>query len=312
MTKRFSLLGLISLFAVLFGYGQEMKSSKTIANEHFSFNIDSLLYHIQTLSSDAFEGRRTGTKGAEKAKEYILKRFTQFNVKPFDNTYEQPFSFKRRGKSYYGANVLGYIEGSMHPKKYIVISAHYDHEGIKNNEIYNGADDDASGTAALFAFAEYFNSHPPKHSVILVAFDAEELGLQGSKYFMENTIVPLENIKLNINMDMIGRNNKNELYATGTAYNETLKSIISNYKTNKNIKLLMGHDGKDGLQDWTFSSDHGPFHSKKIPFLYFGVEDHKDYHKPTDDFENIQPEFYKMAVVTIISIFSLADDLNLQ
>jgi len=312
MSIKIYFLGLISLFTIFFGYGQDMKSSTTTANEQFSFNTDSLLYHIKTLSSDAFEGRRTGTIGAEKAKDYILKRFKNFNLQPLNGSFEQPFTFEGRGKSYNGVNVLSYIKGSSNPEKYIVISAHYDHEGIKNEQIYNGADDDASGVSALFAFAEYFKKNPPKHSVILAAFDAEELGLQGSKYFVENSIVPLENIQLNINMDMIGRNDKNELYVTGTAYNDTMQSVISNFKANNGITLLMGHDGKDGLQNWTFSSDHGPFHMKKIPFLYFGVEDHKDYHKPTDDFEFIQPEFYKAAVETIISVFSLVDDLKFQ
>jgi Zn-dependent M28 family amino/carboxypeptidase len=204
-------------------------------------------------------------------------------------------------------NVLGYIKGSKHHEDYIVISAHYDHEGIKNNQIYNGADDDASGIAALFAFAEYFEKHPPEHSVILAAFDAEELGLTGSRYYVNNTIVPLEHIKLNINMDMISRNSNNELYVVGTAFNNTLRTVISNFETEKDLSLLMGHDGKDGLENWTNSSDHAPFHKVNIPFLYFGVEDHPDYHQPTDDYENIHPEFYKKAVNTIISIFSTID-----
>src|SRR5690606_18370697 len=100
-------------------------------------------------------------------------------------------------------NVLGWIKGTENPDSFIVISAHYDHEGVKKGIIYNGADDNASGVSALFSFAEYFKSNPPKHSVILAAFDAEELGLRGSKYFVENPIVPLEKIRLNINLDMV-------------------------------------------------------------------------------------------------------------
>jgi Zn-dependent M28 family amino/carboxypeptidase len=275
--------------------------------EHYNFNPDSLLFHIQTLSSDAFEGRRTGTLGAEKARNYIIEQYKNFNVLPLAKNYQQPFSFTARNKSYEGANVLGYVKGSKHHDVYIVISAHYDHEGIKNNQIYNGADDDASGIAALFAFAEYFEKHPPEHSVILAAFDAEELGLTGSRYYVNNTIVPLEHIKLNINMDMISRNSNNELYVVGTAFNNTLRTVISNFETEKDLSLLMGHDGKDGLENWTNSSDHAPFHKVNIPFLYFGVEDHPDYHQPTDDYENIHPEFYKKAVNTIISIFSTID-----
>lgn len=311
MNKVFSLLGLISLFTISNGYGQETKLKQTIVNEHYSYNTDSLLYHIKTLSSDAFEGRRTGTKGAEKTRDYIIKRYIKFNVRPINDAFEQPFSFNGRGIAYEGVNVLGYIKGSVYPEKYIVISAHYDHEGIKNNIIYNGADDNASGIAALIEFGEYFQNNKPKHSIILAAFDAEELGLEGAKYFVSNSIVPVEQIKLNINMDMISRNDKNQLYVAGTIYTDALKSIVAEYLPSKEIILNMGHDGKDGLQNWTYSGDHQPFYLNKIPFLYFGVEDHEDYHKPTDNFEKINPEFFKNSVETIMNIFSIIDTSNL-
>ncbi|WP_299394365.1 M28 family peptidase [uncultured Gelidibacter sp.] len=289
----------------------QVTAQQISVDAHYGFNTDSLIHHIKTLSSDAFEGRRTGTAGAEKAKHYIIDKFKILNVEPLVKDYEQAFTFTTRGTTYNAVNVLGLIKGSTKPEEYIVISAHYDHEGIKNNQIYNGADDDASGIAALFAFAEYLENHPPEHSVILAAFDAEELGISGSHHYVNNAIVPLDKIKLNINMDMISRNDKNELYAVGTAYNTTLKSVISNYKSSTDVILLMGHDGQDGKQNWTHASDHAPFHKMKIPFLYFGVEDHKDYHKPSDTFENIHPEFYKNAVKTIISIFGTVDAMQL-
>ena len=119
-------------------------------------------------------------------------------------------------------------------------------------------------------------------------------------------------VEANINMDMISRSDKNELFAVGTRYNETLKALIENFKVSGNIKLLIGHDGADGKQNWTNSSDHGSFHKKKIPFLYFGVEDHKDYHKPNDDYENIHPEFFKEAVNIIISVFNKLDAIELK
>lgn len=292
------------VFVGVISHAQELKKD---TQEETLFDQDSLLHHVKILSSNSFEGRRTGTSGASKARDYIIKKFESLNIAPLADDYQQTFSFKAKVNTYQGNNILGLVKGSQNPDDYIVISAHYDHEGIKNEKIYNGADDDASGISALFAFAEYFKNHPPKHSVILAAFDAEELGLMGSKYFMEHSIIPLKNIKLNINMDMIGRNDKNQLYVSGTAFDDTLKSVVSHYKNERNIILLMGHDGKDGLQNWTYSSDHGPFHMKKIPFLYFGEEDHEDYHKPTDDFEKIQPTFYCNAVETIISLFAIID-----
>tara|TARA_R110002049_G_scaffold309271_1_gene519801 strand:- start:14002 stop:14931 length:930 start_codon:yes stop_codon:yes gene_type:complete len=277
----------------------------------YSFDGNALLQYIKTLSSDTFEGRRTGTKGAEKTQNYIIHQFDSLNVLPLGKHYKQSFTFTEKRQAYQGINILGYIKGAEFPEKYIVLSAHYDHEGVKDGDTYNGADDNASGTSALFSFAEYFKNHPPKHSVILAAFDAEELGLQGAKYFVENPIIPLEDVIVNFNMDMISRNDKNELFAVGARFNNALQQIVLNTPTPKNIKLRTGHDGADGQENWTYSSDHAAFHRKNIPFLYFGVEDHEDYHQPTDDYENIQPQFYINAVKTIISVFKQVDTLSL-
>jgi Zn-dependent M28 family amino/carboxypeptidase len=275
------------------------------------FNEEHLLKHIKTLSSDAFEGRETGTKGGLKAEKYIINQFHSLAVLPLGKDYKQGFSFSDKGKHYEAANIIGLIKGTLYIDKYIVISAHYDHVGVKKGLIYNGADDDASGISALFSFAEYFKNNPPKHSIILIAFDGEELGLKGSKYFVNNSMIPLKQIKANLNMDMISRSDNNELFAVGTAYNKTLKDIVLNNHFSDSLKLSTGHDGFDGLEDWTYSSDHGNFHRKNIPFLYFGVADHKDYHEPTDDYENIHPKFYIEAVKVIIGVFKKIDQLQL-
>lgn len=278
--------------------------------QSYSFNSDNLLQHVKELSSDAYEGRRTGTDGAAKARAYIVKQLEALQVAALVPNFEQPFTFKSRERDFNGVNILGSIKGTDFPEKYIVISAHYDHEGIKNGEIYNGADDDASGVSALLAFAETFQKNPPKHSVILAFFDGEELGLQGSKFYVDNSVMPLNSIILNINLDMVSRNDKNELYVTGIKSNPQLETVYNNLEKSEDITLIAGHDGTDGKQNWMFSSDHASFHMKKIPFLYFGVEDHEDYHKPTDDFENIHPEFYKNAVNSIINMFHKIDALT--
>lgn len=306
---KISYLSFICLFLVLHVNGQTQvlsDSTKTTL-----FNESMLLQHIKTLSSDAFEGRRTGTKGAAKAEKYIINQFNLFSILPLGNNYEQPFSFTTEGKYYKGKNVLGLIKGSLNPETYIVISAHYDHEGIKNGVIYNGADDDASGISGLFSFAEYFKNNPPKHSVILAAFDAEELGLQGSKYFINHSIIPLKKIMVNLNMDMISRSDKNELFAVGTVFNKNLENVVINYEYSKKIKFLKGHDQGNFKDNWTYASDHASFHKKGIPFLYFGVEDHEDYHQPTDDYENIQPDFYIETVKVIMAVFEKIDLLQL-
>lgn len=276
--------------------------------EVLSFSKDALLNRVKELSSDEYQGREAGTEGGEKARDYVVNQFKMHGISPINDSYLQPFKFKSRGSEVDAVNVLGVIKGTVNPEAYIVISAHYDHVGVKNGKIYNGADDDASGTSALFAFAEFFKQNPPKHSVILAAFDAEEKGLQGARYFVESGIVPLKNIALNINLDMISRNNKKEIYAVGTRYNSTLKNVIENFEHNLDLTLLTGHDGEDGKQDWTYSSDHGPFHMKKVPFLYFGVEDHEDYHNPTDDYEKIHPDFYANVVQMLLLVFQDLDN----
>ena len=303
-----NLLQIIVFISVFFNYVNAQNISVTDS----LFSKTELLKHLKSLSSDAFEGRRTGTKGALKSRNYIINQFQLLNVSPLYNTYEQHFSFSHEGKSYRGTNILGHVKGTDFPEKYIVISAHYDHEGIKKGKIYNGSDDNASGISALFSFAEYFKNHPPKHSIILAAFDGEELGIEGSKYFVNNPYISLENIEVNINMDMISRSDEKELFAVGSRFNSTLRNIVLNTETQSSIKLLTGHEGSDTSENWVYASDHGSFHKMDIPFLYFGVANHKDYHQPTDDYENIHPEFYIDAVETIISVFEKIDSIQLQ
>jgi len=276
------------------------------------FDADALLERVRFLSLDSLKGRRTGEKGGLIARDYVVSQFKKNGISPLLSEYTQPFSFEgRRDKiTYEGANVLGLIKGTEHPEKYVVISAHYDHVGVNNGEIYNGADDDASGTSAIIAIAEYLQKNPPKHSVIIAAFDAEEMGLRGAAHFLEANTIPKEQIALDINLDMVGRNNNNELYVVGTNLYTQLQPAITDLELPENFKLSVGHDGLDGKDNWVSSSDHGPFHRQEIPFLYFGVEDHKDYHKPTDDFEFIQPEFYAKAVAVIISVLERIDDMN--
>ncbi|MDO6760557.1 M28 family peptidase [Tamlana sp. 2_MG-2023] len=274
------------------------------------FNETTLLKHLKSLSSDAFEGRRTGTKGGRKAKQFIVNQFHALNVLPSTKNYEQHFGFTEAKRYYKGINVLGEIKGSEFPEDYIVLSAHYDHEGIINGDIYNGADDNASGVCALFSFAEYFKKHPPKHSIIFAAFDAEELDLQGSKYFVKSGLARSKNIVLNLNLDMVSRSDSNTLFVVGVSHNERLAYIYKNMKAACQINLVAGHDGYDGLENWTYASDHMSFFMEAIPFLYFGVDDHKDYHEPTDTFDRIQPGFYVNAVKTIINFFEKADDFR--
>jgi Zn-dependent M28 family amino/carboxypeptidase len=169
-----------------------------------------------------------------------------------------------------------------------VISAHYDHIGVRNGQVFNGADDNASGTAALFAVAKYFAAHTPENTLIFAAFDAEESGLRGSRAFVASPPVDAAAIVIDLNMDMIGRDPNDLLYVVGTYTQPFLKPFIERIAAKAPVKLTMGHDdpvkarenrGRGGL------SRTGPpnpitsrFCDAKIPCLYFGVEDFPQHH----------------------------------
>ena len=273
------------------------------------FDAVQLLKDVEYLASDELEGRSADRPSIDKAREYIEKRFRESGIQPMGESFRHELAITRRGaEPMAGMNFVGMIKGKLSPAKYIVITAHYDHVGIRNGEIYNGADDNASGTAALFAVASYFQKHKPRHSLIFVALDAEERGFQGARHFVANLPVAKESIVLNVNMDMLSRNDKAELYAAGTFHYPQFKPALEAVQKKAKVKLLLGHDDpKLGRDDWTNQSDHAAFHREKIPFIYFGVEDHADYHRPTDESANIQPEFYVRAVETVIEAIGLLD-----
>ncbi|HVG29614.1 MAG TPA: M20/M25/M40 family metallo-hydrolase [Pyrinomonadaceae bacterium] len=268
-----------------------------------------LLRDVEALSSDDMRGRKTGTEGGAKARAYVVAAYKKYKLKPFGASYLQPFTFERGGKSYAGSNVVGYVEGKSKAARRLVVSAHYDHVGVVRGDIYNGADDNASGVAALLAMAEYFGRHRPAHSIVFVAFDAEELGLQGSQWFVKSPPVDLKTVVAEVNMDMVSHNDRNELYAAGASRYPFLKPYLDRVAAAAPVRLLAGHDDpKLGKDDWTPLSDQAAFHRAGVPFVYFGVEDHKDYHQPTDDFANINRDFFVRATETILSAVRLLDE----
>ena len=269
-----------------------------------------LLEDIEYLASDELEGRLPGTEGNRKAQDFIEQRFSYHNLSTYNDGYRHTFDHTnpRTGVTFEDAvNLIGYIEGTTHPDRFIVITAHYDHLGVENGEIYNGADDNASGTSGLLAAIRYFSHEQPENSILFIALDAEEQGLGGARYFVDNPVLPLEQMVMNVNMDMISINFEDELYAVGTYHYPYLKPLIEEAATGADIDVLFGYDSDEWPQDWTMASDHGPFHEKGIPFVYFGVEDHPHYHQPTDTFENINPEFFVNAVETIINVVENLD-----
>ncbi len=278
--------------------------------------IDSqqLLRDLKILSADDMEGRKPDTPGSAKARAYIAMRFEESGLKPLGKFYTQDFTFSFKGESklHKGTNLIGHLKGQVHPERYLIVTAHYDHLGVKGGRIYNGADDNGSGTAALFALAEFFKTHRPSNSIIFVAFDAEESVRKGGSFnFLANCPVKLESIVVNVNLDMIGLDQRNILYAVGTYHYPFLKPYLAEVASTSNIYLVFGHDDPDekyGQEDWTDESDHIHFHIHKIPFIYFGVEDKQHHHRPTDVYENINPVFYVGAVATIVEAVKQFDD----
>lgn len=272
-----------------------------------------MLHLADVLSSDALEGRGAGTAGNEAGRGFIRKRFEDMGLKPFlASGWEQDVPVLPRdglGTPAPGANLIGWVPGNTPGEgPVIVVTAHHDHLGIRNGEIFNGADDNASGTAMLTALAEYFLNTPPEHDILFVALDAEEVGFQGARAFVRDPAIPMDRVALNINLDMVSRSEAGELYATGTYHTPFLAGIVAEVATAAPVTLLMGHDRpEDGPNDWTSQSDHAVFHQLGIPFLYFGVEDHPGYHQPTDDFSAITPDFFVRAGDTVAQVITAAD-----
>ncbi len=276
------------------------------------FDAPRLLQDLKTLSADDMEGRVADTPGGAKARAFVVKRLAESGATPLGDAYTTAFTFSGRGGTRRGVNVVGTIEGTTRRDRYIVVSAHYDHIPARNGQVSNGADDNASGTAALFAAASYFRTHRPATSIILAAFDAEEAGLQGSRAFVSQPPVSLDAIVVNVNLDMIGRDPANTLFAVGVRFNPFLKPHIEAVAAAAPVTLLMGHDGPGGArggadEDWSDDSDHASFRRAKIPAIYLGVEDFEQHHQVTDDYETMTHEFYVRAVATAIALVSEFD-----
>jgi Zn-dependent M28 family amino/carboxypeptidase len=201
-----------------------------------------------------------------------------------------------------GVNVVAVVPGRATPDgQVIVLTAHYDHLGIRDGEVFNGADDNASGVAALLEIGRQLVAEPLKHTALLAFVDGEEVGLRGSRALVADPPVPFERIALNVNLDMVARTG-GVLWAGGAYHTPALRPVLEKLAAAAPLTLRLGHDrpGAPEGEDWTNSSDHGPFHAAGVPYVYFGVEDHPDYHAATDDVQRIGPSEFTAAVRTIL------------
>ncbi|CAN5407245.1 M20/M25/M40 family metallo-hydrolase [soil metagenome] len=275
---------------------------------------EQLLADVRTLSADDMEGRDTGSPGGERARTYIVSRLEALGIEAPLVGRLQTFQGDARTpdgwKTYHGTNILGLIPGTRVGDRYIVVSAHYDHLGVREGLIYNGADDNASGVATMLELAARLKANPPEHSVLIVAFDGEERDLMGAKHFVQAPPTPLSSISLNLNFDMTARaETDGHLWVTGTYQHPDFKPILAGIAPIGAVSLAFGKDTPQDLgeNNWVDASDQGPFHDAGVPFLYLGVDYHPDYHRPSDDFERITPAVFAASTELAIQAFRALD-----
>jgi Zn-dependent M28 family amino/carboxypeptidase len=267
----------------------------------YAVNLAGAMADIQQLSDARMAGRKTGSDGAALAAEYISQRFHELGLTPFTQGYLQSFRYGSFDKT--GINVVAHLRGCQYAQSYIVITAHYDHLGLEGRKIFHGADDNASGVAALLALATRLTEQCPAYSYIFLATDAEESGLYGSKAFVAAPTVPLNSIVLNLNLDMVSHaDRRGRLYLTGAKRYPALIAKLN--ATYDKIRFLShsgpGKFGRDHRHyDWPNASDHGPFYRAGIPYLFFGGQDHAQYHTEEDQWQRIDTEFLNMALQAI-------------
>ncbi|MFC7379896.1 M20/M25/M40 family metallo-hydrolase [Brevundimonas sp. GCM10030266] len=273
-----------------------------------------LLEDVRILSSDEMAGRDTGSPGGEMARNYIVGRLEALGIAAPAMGRLQPWEATGRGRAgpttYNGVNIIGMLRGTRVTDKYIVVTAHYDHVGTHEGQIYNGADDNASGVATMLALAADLKRQAPEHNVIFVALDGEEHGLLGAKHFVEVPPVPLSSIAMNLNFDMTARaETDGKLWVTGTYQHPNFRPILEAIPADGAVALAFGKDTPQdtGADNWVEASDHGAFHRAQVPFLYFGVNYHPDYHRPSDDFERITPSVFTSATALSIAGFRALD-----
>ena len=279
----------------------QMEQAQVFGNSIEQQDLKELLY---VYASDYFQGRETGTLGQKRAVTFLREFYQNRNISAAKGTedYFQHMELSIKGKSVQTENVVAIIEGNTFPEEYIVISSHLDHEGIKNGQIYNGADDDGSGSVALLEVAEAFKKaveagKGPKRSIIFLHVSGEEKGLLGSRYYTDNPLYPLANTIANLNIDMVGRtdpkrqsDNDNYVYLIGSDRLSSQLHEVSEEANSQTVNLELDYtfNAKDDPNRFYFRSDHYNFAKNNIPVIFYFNGTHADYHMPTDTVEKIR------------------------
>ena len=312
MNQKIIILLLSSLLCISCSSKQPTLNSevkKTNSSDYFqSISLERLQTNLTVIASDEMEGRNTGTEGQKKAGRYIIDFYKKNGVgfpKGASNYYQSiPASYlnaKYNENLKDSENIWAFIEGSEKPEEIVVVSAHYDHVGVKAGEVYNGADDDGSGTVAIMEIAAAFQKaknegQGPKRSILILHVTGEEHGLHGSRFYSENPLFPLANTVADINIDMIGRRDKfhedtnNYVYLIGSDYlSSDLFTICE--EVNKKYDLLTldyKYNDKKDPNRFYYRSDHYNFAKNGIPSVFLFNGTHEDYHKATDEVTKIE------------------------
>ena len=302
--------------------------SKKMAAEDYAntINAENLKTDLYTFAGDQMEGRMTGENGNNMAAEYLRNFYIDAGVEsPIEeNNYYQPIPasyFNGGSNGNPSQNVLAFIKGSEKPDEIIVLSAHYDHVGIENGKVYNGADDDGSGTVALIEIAKAFQKakkqgNGPKRSILFLHVTGEEIGLYGSRYYTENPLFPLSNTVVNLNVDMIGRigsekeGNDNYVYLIGSdKLSQELHDVSEEVnKRYTNLELDYTYNDDNDPNRFYYRSDHYNFAKNDIPVIFYFNGTHKDYHKHTDTPDKIEYELLaKRSRLIFLTAWELAN-----
>lgn len=273
-----------------------------------SITADELKTHLYIVASDSMEGRETGSIGQKRAGKYLINQYQKDKI-PFPKgaqNYYQPIpaaflNAKKNENLSDSENIWSYIEGSEKPDEIIVVSAHYDHVGTKNGAVFNGADDDGSGTVALLEIAQAFqlakkNGHGPKRSILFLHVTGEEHGLHGSRFYTENPLFPIKNTVADINIDMIGRrddahaNSSNYVYLIGSdrlssELDQICKDVNEKYV---HLDLDFKYNALNDPNNFYRRSDHYNFAALGISSVFIFNGTHPDYHRKTDTPDKIE------------------------
>lgn len=273
---------------------------------------------LQVLSSDAMQGRAPGSVGSQYARDYIQFRFRELGLEPLHGSFALPFTHGKTwqaGGKIAGINLAAVRRGCRYPQQYLVITAHYDHLAANGRRVFNGADDNASGVAGLLYLAGLSQQQCPAYSQLFLATDAEERGLDGARAFLADGHLANQQMLLNINLDMISRGERaQKLYLLSSRKIAGLRDWLASKPQQQRVRLQgvsehqrLGAGRQAERVNWANASDHAPFRRAGIPYLYFGVGLHAQYHTEQDDWQRVSPQFYHSALLLIADGWRLMD-----